>query len=145
MASRPPPGPTLEDVLRAGRIQEAKNEFAWRERRKRRLRNHAVAGMVLFFVANSLLNLSIAFVPSVILTNAIGAVLFGLPLGWVISHTGGGLYTGALIGTLVCATILSLTTLILGGELHIGSVLLVGVFIGGLPGALVGVHAELDR
>ncbi len=145
VASRPPPGPSLDDVLRAGRIQEAKHEFAWRERRKRRLRKHAVAGMILFFIANSLLNLAIAWEPSVILAHAIGAVLFGLPLGWIISHTGGGLYQGALIGTLVCATILSVITLILGGELHIGSTLLVGIFIGGLPGALVGVHAELDQ
>ena len=145
VVSRPPPGPSREDVLRAGRIEEAKREFAWRERRKRRLRNHAVAGMILFFVANSLLNLAIALEPGVILTNAIGAVLFGLPLGWIISHTGGGLYQGALIGTLVCAAIIYLTTLILGGSPSIAGALVVGLFIGGLPGALVGVHAELDR
>jgi len=136
--------PVHAAMMRQAHIEELKREAEWQERRRKRLRRHAVSGAILFFVANSLLQLPVALMPTVLLANAIGAVLFGLPLGWVISAFGGGMYRGAAIGSLLCAVIIYGFGLI-AGEASLGGALLGGVIIGGFAGALTGMHAEMDR
>lgn len=106
--------------------------------RRKRWIEHGVVGIVTVLIISTL------FSPLDLLWNALGAVLTGFPMGYLISRFEAGRMLGTLIGALVCATVFQVLVLLQGGGLT-GMSLLVGLLSGAIPGFIIGMHCELDR
>lgn len=134
-------GPRVSDLRDDVLLREA--EGALRTRRIRRL--HALTGAMTFFILNLLLGLPQSLAPGPLFVNAITSTIFGLPIGWIISWRRGGALQGALLsaGTFIGVRLL-LGILGGAGEGALGPALLWGL-TGLLPGALIGLHVEMDE
>jgi len=130
-----------EAMLAEARREEASKQARILERHKARLKSHAIAGSIIFFV------LLLFTGATGLLGSAIMAVALGAPAGLVISLRGGGYFQGALIGTAFGAGACYLAQIVGGGGWGIDPLLLFGngILIGGIPGVLIGAHVLLDR
>ncbi len=118
-------------------------EGALRTRRIRRL--HALTGAMTFFLLNLLLGLPQSLAPGALIANAVTSAVFGLPIGWLISRRRGGVVQGALLSAGTFIAVRFLLGLLGGaGAAALGPALLWGLS-GLLPGALIGLHVELDE
>ncbi|MBI2970654.1 MAG: hypothetical protein HYY36_07920 [Gammaproteobacteria bacterium] len=122
-----------------------KKDLEWEQRRRRLHKAHAVTGAVTFFIFNLLIGLPGSILPVHLLINAIMSTLFGLPIGYLISTQRGGAVRGALIS----ASAFIVVRLILAVFLSSGSVGIVTIawwgIVGIIPGALIGIHVEMDE
>jgi hypothetical protein len=98
-----------------------------------------------FFAINLLLGLPHSLHPSALVQNAVVSALFGLPIGWVISWRRGGPIQGALISAAAFVVVRLVLGLIegLGPAAYVQAV--VWGVCGLLPGALIGIHVEMDE
>jgi len=127
-------GFSLANVRSVRDAAEARHDRA----RQRRWIGHGVVGIV------TVLAISTLFSPLDLLWNALGALLTGFPMGYLISRLQAGRMRGTLIGALVCAAVFQVLVLVQGGGLTVMS-LLAGLFSGAVPGFIIGMHCELDR
>lgn len=116
--------------------------------RLRRLRlNHALAGAMTFFFINLLVGFPNSFKIANLFFNLVLSALFGLPIGWLISKAGGGIYRGAMIsaGAFVLLRVILLLPHL--GDWGFSAVLahaLPWSLLGLLPGAFIGIHVQAD-
>ena len=118
-------------------------EGALRVKRLRRL--HAVVGAMTLFALNLLVGLPQSLLPAALVQNAVLSSLFGLPIGWLISRRRGGAIQGALISAAAFVVVRLIIGLVegLGPGAYVQAV--VWGACGLLPGALIGVHVEMDE
>lgn len=115
------------------------NIMRWRERNRRR--SHMITGAILCFGLPTLLGLPLSLLPLVLLENLLFGIVFGVPLGWLVSRFADSAWSGALIGCGVGVVYVIVTGVILGT----GTSLMSGLALGLLPGAIMGFHVEQDR
>jgi len=126
--------------------EEAKEEQRAR-RRKEALRGHVVTGVLTFTLLSLFLGFPESLQPLSLLTLLVFSVLLGGPLGLVIGLAGGGVIKGALISSAfftVLRLILQIRVSLLGnGETSLMTAVLGGLFLGALPGAVIGLHISM--
>lgn len=131
-------------ALRARTQAEAAERTARSDaRRHRRQREHAIIGLVavlgfqlLFSFPSTLLDLGMVVVASLVI---------GLPMGFIISRAGGGMYRGAFIGAGWVAALVILIQLLVSGQASVFVAIAGSLIAGGLPGAVIGTHVAIDR
>jgi len=121
--------------------EEAKEEQRAR-RRKEALRGHVVTGVLTFTLLSLFLGFPESLQPLSLLTLLVFSVLLGGPLGLVIGLAGGGVIKGALISS-AFFTVLRLMSLLGNGETSLMTAVLGGLFLGALPGAVIGLHISM--
>jgi hypothetical protein len=129
--------------------ERAKRELRDRDRIRTLRKGHALTGFLTFFAINFLLGLPYSLSPVNLFLNLLTSAVFGLPIGYVISHYRGGMVRGALIA----AGAFIVVRLILGGvDIFRGApagAVILGAFLWGiagvLPGAIIGLHVESDE
>jgi len=126
-------------------ISEAENqENIWKWRRKKRLKEHTVTGVILCFGLPTLFGLPSSLLPDRIFFNLVFGFVFGIPLGYLVSKYAESMIGGAAIGCVIGIVYCVITMIILGGSATILSVLL-GISIGIVPGGIMGWHVEMDH
>lgn len=138
----------LEEHLDELKLKEAQKELDSRDRRRRRLKGHAVTGAITFFLLTLLLGLPSSLLLSSLIVNVVTSLVFGLPIGFLISWLGGGRFRGALISMAVFFLVQVLVAIpaMLRG-VPVGAVLLGALLpcpLGGFPGFIIGMHVEVD-
>lgn len=135
---------------RSSREQDARDDALLRDaegalRVKRLRRLHAAVGAMTFFAINLLLGLPHSLLPIQLCENAVVSAVFGLPIGWLISRRRGGALQGALISAAAFVGVRLLIGLLdgLGPAAYVQA--FVWGFCGLLPGALIGIHVEMDE
>lgn len=127
-----------------GITDSVNKENAFKLRDKKRLQGHMLTGAILCFSLPTLFGLPLSLMPLDIATNGIFAVIFGVPLGYLVSKfattTLGGAAIGCGIGVAYCVCF----TLFSGNPVTMSSVLM-GIGTGMLPGAIMGLHVSMDR
>jgi hypothetical protein len=131
------------------REKEAK-EKATEERRRQRLKGHAITGALTFAILNILLGLPGSLHPLRLVVILFFSAVFGLPLGYLISLWGGGLMKGAVISSgvfVLLRIVLSVPALFQSSSpvMVLFYAVLGGVVAGAIPGAIIGWHVDLDR
>lgn len=142
-------GGPLSGAGRSALAREAQEDRLLRavrdENRIRHLRRtHAVVGAMTFFLLNLLLGLPGSLAPANLAGNAVGSLLFGLPIGYLISRWRAGPVQGALISAGVFVAARLLIGWVSGER---------GTFIGALgwglagalPGFCIGFHVSSDE
>lgn len=128
------------------RAEEAERAAERDERRRRRLRDHAVAGALLYAFAT----LVLAFIDGApfgaALLAAIAVAPVGALVGRIISARAYGLLGGALVGMGVVGGLVLALHLVAGGLTVGGAFRTIGasMLLGGIPGGLLGFHVEQD-
>lgn len=147
-AAAPTGSPRLDDFREEMALEKAKRDLEGGAARKRRLRSHAIAGAITFFLLELLLGLPMSLRPAALLVNAILSVLFGAPLGFTISWYAAGRIKGALIsmaGFFILIAVVGFLTM--DPDTKVGEVLggaLLRCPAGALPGWIIGLHVEVD-
>ena len=139
-----------QQLLEQKRREDEAKEKAWEERRRKRLKGHAVTGVLTFAILNILLGLPGSLHPLRLVVILVFSAVFGLPLGYLISLWGGGLMKGAVISSgvfVLLRIILSVPALFQSGSpvIVLFYAVLGGVVAGAIPGAIIGWHVDLDR
>lgn len=135
--------------FRDGRKEPEEDEKE-RERRSRgqlRLIKHAVAGAVMFFWFYVLLGIQLfPMVQGMILESTIFMAMVGAVAGLVISWTGRGRFGGIFVGVVLFTVFMFITLLVTDSyeDRWLPFILCIGPIGGGLPGALIGYHVEMD-
>ena len=139
----PPEDPAVVALRERTRAEAAERMARSDARRARRRREHAIIGLVAVFGFYLLISFpgSLGELLALVLTSAV----IGLPMGFIISRAGGGMYRGALIGAAWVATLTVLLQLALGGHPAIIMAILGSLLAGGVPGAIIGTHVAIDR
>jgi hypothetical protein len=120
-------------------------EAARARRLAHRLRSHALAGFILCFALRTVFGLPGSLLPGELFGNLLGAIIFGIPLGYLVSRSGGGVAKGAAIGCVI-GIAYAFCVLSWYGFHHVGLFAIAsGISSGLLPGALIGWHVDLDR
>ena len=107
-----------------------------------------MTGLIAFLLINVYLGLPGSLLPHYLIFNLLVSAAFGLPIGYLISMSGGGALLRALYstGALMAARIILGIPSLIGGtsfstvaasSLELG---LLGVF----PGLLIGIHVSID-
>lgn len=122
--------------------QNAENIRRWRERR--RIRSHIITGVILCFGLPTLFGLPGSLLPTEILWNLAFAVVFGVPLGYCVSRFAESMLGGAVVGACIGIVYCAISMLLAGGPVTLGAILL-GIGMGVIPGAIMGLHVSLDR
>ncbi len=131
-----------------GEEEEALRSLREGERLKDRRKAHACTGAITFLLLNLLVGLPSSLLPWNLVLNALTSMVFGLPVGWLISRLGGGPWRGAFISmaTFIAARIvLGLPSLLGSGTM--GGVLFAAAIwgLGGvIPGLIIGYHVKDD-
>lgn len=128
-------------LLHITEAQNKENIFKWRD--KQRFKNHMITGAILCFGLPTLFGLPMSILPVELLYNALFGILFGVPLGYCVSRFADSLWGGAIIGCGVGIAYCAVTSLCFGGTVDITSILF-GIGTGLIPGAIMGLHVELD-
>lgn len=118
------------------------------ERLRSRRKSHAVTGLIAFFAINFLVGLPVSLLPHNLILNLVVSAVFGLPIGYLISISGGG----ALRGGLISMAALMAARIILGipdllNDVPFNDVVASGCgfgLLGLIPGILIGVHVSID-
>ncbi len=147
MATPNQPTPAAVMALRLERDREEKHRDL---RGGERLRSHAIAGALTFFLLSFILGLPMSLMLENLLWNVALSATFGLPIGYLISLRGGGLVQGAALSAIaftVMHAIGQLPMVVLGQTM--AGALIVGIkwslLAGALPGGLIGLHVEMDK
>lgn len=138
----------LDDYREEALLEKTGKDLEAAARRKRRLLGHALTGALTFFGLGILLGLPMSLRPSELLANALGSILLGAPLGFVISWFAAGRMKGALISMGGFFVLMVLEGLIRGGDgVTLGGILgasFIRCPAGALPGWIIGLHVEVD-
>ena len=138
----------LDDHREEVQLKQAQKELDAKDRRKRRRIAHAITGVITIFILNTMFGLPETLKLLPILFNLGVSLVFGLPIGFLISHFGGGQWRGGWISAgvfFVASLLLSIPNLVRGGSLAgaMGAALIVGL-LGFIPGAIIGMHVDVD-
>lgn len=130
--------------------EEKLKQEQWEERRRERLKSHAITGAITFALINIIFGFPGSFHPFTLLKILFLSALFGLPLGYIISVRNGGLIQGALISSGVFAllrVVLSIPTIFQSNNpgVVLLSAAIGGILIGAIPGGIIGWHVDLSR
>ncbi len=111
--------------------------------------DHPVAGALLYATMLTLFGLPGSLHPVNLLTNLGISVLFGAPMGFLISVVRGGQFMGGVVGTgFMFVAMILLRVLEHGwGVPPVGGLfwlLVISILSGGLPGLLIGFHVKID-
>ena len=138
-----PEDPAVAELRTRTQAEAAERATRSDARRRRRQREHAIIGLVsvlgfqlLFAFPSSFLDLVVTIISSLVI---------GLPMGFIISRAGGGMHRGALIGAAWVVALVMLVQVVMTGQIAILGAIAGGLLAGGLPGAVIGTHVELDR
>lgn len=149
-AAAGPPGRStkLDDHREEQLFKEAQKDLDSKDRRKRRRIAHAITGVITIFLINTLFGLPETLKLLPILLNLGVSLVFGLPIGFLISHFGGGQWRGGFISAgvfFVARLLLSIPDLVRGGSFAgaMGIALILGL-LGFIPGAIIGMHVDVD-
>ncbi|MBI5777853.1 MAG: hypothetical protein HZA49_00155 [Planctomycetes bacterium] len=153
----PEPGGQDDKLAQLRREYEARTEEQARqakERRRYKMRDHGITGIITFFILNTLAGLPGSLLPWNLVLNAVLSAIFGFPVGYLISRWGGGIGRGVLISWGFFALLLLVVSApsVLSGNLTlnvfglwIGITLLKGLIMGIIPGAIIGYHVMLSE
>lgn len=142
-AATPAEDPAVVALRERSQAEAAERAARSDARRRRRQREHAIIGLIsvlgfqlLFAFPGSLLDL---------VTMIVASLVIGLPMGFIISRAGGGMHRGALIGAAWVAVLGAAAQLVMSGQISLAAAIAGSVLAGGLPGAVIGTHVEMDR
>ena len=147
-AAAPARSSALDEHREEAQLEKAKRDLDTASRRKGRLKAHAITGAITFFLLGLLLGLPTSLRPTALVVNAVTSVLFGAPLGFLISWFSAGRIQGALIAMGGFFVILVIVGLFTHDPEASWQSVLGGAFIrcpaGALPGWIIGLHVEVD-
>lgn len=137
------PGPTA--MIESSRLEREEKDRQSDIRLRKRWVRHGIAGAIVFFVVRCLFDFAVFFIdPMLVFWTAVAAVLFGFPMGFIISRMNADRYRGAFVGGMVMVVTLSVVQVLFAGTFQ--PFVLVHFFIAGaIPGFAIGMHCELDR
>ena len=144
----------LAELRREYAVKEAERERKSKEYRRYKMKDHGITGIITFFILNLLIGLPRSLHPLQLLLNVIVSVIFGFPVGYLISRWGGGIGRGVLISSGFFALLLLVTSApsFFSGNItwHLFSVWIVftsikGLIVGCIPGAIIGYHVKLSE
>ncbi len=150
----PPPRPAepqqsyTYQLNREQRMTELRKEREFKARLWRRWLGHGVTGIILCFGINLVGGLPGSIHPLSLILNAMGATVFGFPLGFCVSRFNAGLFKGVLIGALFGGFYmlpLVLIVAVAGGGGFGMFVFVLGMLSGVIPGGLLGWHVDMDQ
>ncbi|MEW6026172.1 MAG: zinc ribbon domain-containing protein [Planctomycetota bacterium] len=153
----------VKETVQDDKLAELRREYAartaeqarqTRERRRYKMRDHGITGIITFFILNTLAGLPGSLLHWNLVINAVLSAIFGFPVGYLISRWGGGVARGVLISAGFFTVLLLITSApsVLRGNLTlnvfglwIGLTLLRGLIMGIIPGAIIGYHVKLSE
>ena len=138
----------LDEHREEMQVEGIRKDLDAKERRKRRRISHGITGAITLFLLSTLLGLPESLKVLSILSNAAVSLVFGLPIGFLISHFGGGQWRGGFISAgvfFLARLLLAIPDLLRGGSFGMAAVgaLILGV-AGFIPGAIIGMHVDVD-
>lgn len=147
-AGAPARSAKLDDHREEMQVEVIRKDLDAKERRKRRRISHGITGAITLFLLSTLLGLPESLKVLTILANAGVSLVFGLPIGFLISHFGGGQWRGGFISAgvfFIARLLVSIPDLVRGSSFGGAAAvaLIVGV-LGFIPGAIIGMHVDVD-
>jgi hypothetical protein len=131
----------------AGNGEKTEREERRRSRRRARLIKHVIAGAILFFWFYVILGIyCFPLTQGRILESTVFMALVGGAAGGIISATHRGRFGGAVVGSGLFTVFILLVLLATRswGDTGLPIILFISLVGGGLPGALIGFHVEID-
>ena len=129
-----------------GHITDKENkENIWKYQQKKRLKGHLITGVLAWWACLTFFGLLHSLLPIPLLINLVYSIVFGLPLGFLISKYAQSIWGGMLIGIALGILYCFVLFLINYGATNVSYVTIVfGIISGAFPGALMGWHVSMD-